>query len=326
MKKIIYISVIFLLYTSIYSQTNLVPNPSFEQYTVCPDGPSELNYANNWIIPTTGTPDYFNACWDSTISWISIMDVPQNFIGYQTAHHGSAYSGIYLYTDPSQIYREYIQIQLSLPLISGVKYYLHFVTSLADSCRFATDDIGAYFSIGQITRNDFDAFNYVPQIKNNEGVVLSNKALWYDIYGVYTAVGNENYITIGNFLNNINTDTIRVLPNHPNLSEYNTAYYYIDNLCLSTDSNLCYSSISLKSNELTFSNIYSNSDKIYFRNIEPNSEITVYNIQGERILQETVSGSITLNPNLNTGIYFIKFQNKNSQYFKKIYINKNQQL
>ena len=58
---------LFLLLCSclLHAQTNLVPNGSFETYTMCPDGGGVINYATPWYSPTTGTTDYYNSCYDS---------------------------------------------------------------------------------------------------------------------------------------------------------------------------------------------------------------------------------------------------------------------
>ena len=44
---------------------NLVPNYSFESYSVCPDGCTVIPksyFVDDWIMATLGTPDYFNIC------------------------------------------------------------------------------------------------------------------------------------------------------------------------------------------------------------------------------------------------------------------------
>ncbi|RFC53759.1 PKD domain-containing protein [Brumimicrobium aurantiacum] len=45
-----------------YPQTvpSLIPNPSFEDYSTCPTGISQMNRADNWVQATNATSDYFN--------------------------------------------------------------------------------------------------------------------------------------------------------------------------------------------------------------------------------------------------------------------------
>ncbi len=76
------------------AQTNLVPNPSFETYTNCPNNGSQINYAFPWYSPTWGSPDYYNTCDGSAVL---SFGVPLNWFSYQYARTGSGYSGIYCY-------------------------------------------------------------------------------------------------------------------------------------------------------------------------------------------------------------------------------------
>jgi hypothetical protein len=55
-----------LVINSILAQ-NLVPNPSFENYTTCPTAASQLYVAPPWTSPTTGGAEYFNICSSSNV-------------------------------------------------------------------------------------------------------------------------------------------------------------------------------------------------------------------------------------------------------------------
>src|SRR3989337_4111166 len=63
-----------------FSQTNLVPNFSFEQYSTCPTGQDQIQYATGWskYSISTSTPDYYNACAPS-----SGFGVPKSLACYQ---------------------------------------------------------------------------------------------------------------------------------------------------------------------------------------------------------------------------------------------------
>lgn len=81
----------FILSNQVIYGQNLVPNPGFEEYEVCPTmlgdgGPLE---AIPWYSTITGTCDYFNACNNP-----GPIGVPFNFQGAQLAHGGVAYAGI----------------------------------------------------------------------------------------------------------------------------------------------------------------------------------------------------------------------------------------
>ncbi|MFL5754050.1 MAG: T9SS type A sorting domain-containing protein [Bacteroidia bacterium] len=306
-------------------QVNLVPNQSFEQYSQCPDGADELSYVSNWLKPTTGTPDYFNACFDSSMSWSIVMDIPINYLGTQIANDGNGYCGFMGYQYAAN-FREYLQAQLNSPMIFGVKYYTTFYVSLADSSSFAIDDIGAYFSNGQINRTDYNAFGFTPQIENIQGNFLSNKNAWIKIAGSYVALGGENYITIGNFKDDSNTDTT-IISNFSSNSDYNSAYYYIDNICVSTDSLLCSSinTIQIKDTKNEFYFYYSQ-DAIFITGGHENAEIEIYEPGGKIILNQKITpieNQIDAHF-ISTGVYFIRLILKNKTVVNKILINKNQ--
>src|SRR6185436_11795118 len=95
----------FLIFAGVISnaQTNLVPNPSFETYTTCPNYYGNLSTTGNWYPATLGSPDYFDTC------DVFYVDVPGNFMGHQKAFDGGGgYAGFYSYY-LAFLYREYIQ-------------------------------------------------------------------------------------------------------------------------------------------------------------------------------------------------------------------------
>jgi OOP family OmpA-OmpF porin len=100
------------------SAQNLVPNPSFEELSRCPNSFStDKNdfIVPGWESPTTGTPDHFHGC-----SW-GEADVPFNWAGSANAHSGKGYAGMYVWNkrDDDKSYREYIQCELAEPLVAG---------------------------------------------------------------------------------------------------------------------------------------------------------------------------------------------------------------
>ena len=318
--------ILVLFISKTYSQ-NLVPNPSFEIHDTCPNSIAQIYYANGWYQPTTGSSDYFNQCYDTTIG-DNYGEVPNNYFGYQNARGaGIAYCGVFAfdYSGPisSPTYREYIQVQLSSPLTINQKYFVSLYVSLSDSSRYYTDDFGAYFSQSPISRTDFDAFSFAPQIENPSGFFLSDKINWMKISGAFIAQGNEQYLTIGNFKNDSNTDTIRTIFNLPANADYDGAYYYVDDICISADSSECNQIIGVKK-------IVANQDLFYYNSLTKQIEINengVYQIQildlygNTKIIQKT-KGYQSINvSSYETGCYIILFKNENSTSIKKIIIN-----
>ncbi|HOZ30675.1 MAG TPA: hypothetical protein PLL66_07135 [Bacteroidales bacterium] len=212
---------------------NLVNNPSFEEYTVCPKGivgKPEKKLIPYWDVPSKGTPDYFNSCCKGEAG------VPQNFAGKIRARTGNAYCGIILrqnFTRDNKItgekpliYREYIQTELKTELVKGKKYRIRFYVCNSSNSRFAVDAIGACITTEKVKINTKEVMNMIPIVENPSGQFMTNQSQWIAIEGIYQAQGGEKYLTIGNFYNNYSTNYI--MQNGD--SKFNYAYYYIDDV------------------------------------------------------------------------------------------------
>lgn len=199
---------------------DLVPNGGFESFSQCPIGFSQFaGFVNNWTDPNTASPDYYNACANPNPA-----GVPHNGTGWQQAHSGTAYAGFY--TSPGTLYREFIQVHLAQPMVAGTTYAVKFFVVLHDKSRFATDDIGAYFSTTAPTSTTTGllAGNPQPQVANPMGMVLADSLNWQPVIGQYTATGGEQYLTIGHFRSDAQTLMQQV--------DYGSqgAYYYVDDV------------------------------------------------------------------------------------------------
>ncbi len=215
---------------------NLVPNPSFELYDTCPNNYALLNYATSWTNPLYhASPDYFNSC---DTSGTHIAGVPSNFVGFEPAHTGNGYAGIitYRYNNPSlhlNNYREYIQVQLIDSLISNLNYCIQFYVSPSDSSRYITNDIGIYFS-NAFTNDTCPGYPctlpFIPQFENSSSNNLNNRNGWTLVSGIYTAIGGEKYIILGNFKDS--TTTVATNTGWSFNSGFVYAYYYIDDILI----------------------------------------------------------------------------------------------
>lgn len=302
---------------------NLVPNFSFEQYSSCPTQSSEIIFATGWSDANTGTADYYNACF--TTGGVSV-DVPNNWMGFQNANFGDAYGGIMLFENSSTItdYREYLQAQLASTLINGVKYYVSFRVSHSDSSCYVTDDIGVYFSNTQISQGDFLFINQTPQLENTDNNFLNSNSTWIKIEGSFIASGGENYITIGNFKDDINTDTIPVCTTS-NL-DYKSAYYYIDDICVSTDSLTCVNPVGIQTINLNNNNyniIIKNGNLTVNSYINSSFNVSLFDISGKLIHQSFNHRNLfQFNiSQLNPSIYFVNIYNNLENHTQKIFIN-----
>jgi OOP family OmpA-OmpF porin len=213
-----------------YSQAqNLVPNYNFEEFVECRDTSTLQFHAlldSTWY--QFGSADYFNSC-DTT----NYFGVPQNVIGYQSALSGNGYVGLYAYYN-TVFTREYIEIQLIDSLINGQAYYVRFYVSLADSMRYAVENIGIMFTDTLFDPFPAPTYNWVtgvPQVENSVGNMLNDKFSWVAISGSFIASGGEKYITIGNFKNDAQTIKQYLGGTNPSMRG---AYYYIDDVYVGT--------------------------------------------------------------------------------------------
>jgi hypothetical protein len=221
-----YINIIIYLLLFTYSKSqNLVPNPSFETYSTCPTTSGQLNYANNWYNPTTwGSPDYFNGC-SSTFGIPSYCYCSSAF---QYPKTGNAYCGLWCYSKDFSNSREYMQVQITNTLTSGKCYYVSFYLNLINWSGQACNKVGCYISPTAVNATGSNSLlNFNSQIKNFNNVIVSDTLNWVQISGIYTALGGENFLTIGNFNNDNTTDSITV-----NTSTPYGAYYLIDDVSI----------------------------------------------------------------------------------------------
>ena len=133
--------VVLLLAVSSYvtHAQNLVPNPSFEDFLFCPDQLSQLPIADFWDIPTVGTADLLNVCSGNG----QPSGVPTNAFGNQVPNTGQGYGGLYGYIQTIH-YREYMQVQLTEPMVAGSCYSVSMLVSLGDNSGFACNNMGIH--------------------------------------------------------------------------------------------------------------------------------------------------------------------------------------
>lgn len=212
------------------AQTNLVPNGSFETYTSCPptangNAPDYVTYATGWH-SSLGTPDYFNSCSSPTT-----VSTPLNNFGFQIPYNGNCYCGFYCY-NKYIYYREIISAQLNSSLSVGQKYFVSIKVSLADKNYYAgygINKIGTLFSTKQYSVPINQApINNFSQVYSTS--IITDSINWVLISGSFYADSAYQFINIGNFFNDNNTDTISVNTGLTN------SYYFVDDVRVSTDS------------------------------------------------------------------------------------------
>ncbi len=316
MKKIVFI--LFLLVSNLLVGQNLVTNPSFEDTVSCPLNQGQINYAFGWD-NYGDSPDYFNSC-----TFVPDFSVPNNWGGYQMASSGNAYSAFGSYA--SHIYgvdlREFIGGQLTSSLSIGTKYYVSFKVSLSISNQIqvncACNNIGAMFS-----SVPYSWLNPAP-ITNNPQVYydsLINDTLgWTTISGSFTSDSAYQYIVIGNFFDDLNTDTLIMTTD-----TYCNSYYYLDDVCVSPDSLTCYNITEAKesNNQKSTISIYPNPTSTHFtiQGLNKPYNLTLYNSLCQLLYTEynilDTSKRIDVSK-YNKGLLFVRIETEDEMYYQKI--------
>lgn len=304
-----------------YAQNNLVSNPSFEDTVACPLGGDQLYKAINWS-SFRNTPDYFNSCCTNINCG---MGVPNNIYGYQFAHTGNAYAGLITYYDPNSSinpYREYIGGTLVSPTVAGQKYFVTFYVNFADITLFATNKLGIKLSTSAYSNSNPYPVDNLPTAYSDS--IYSDTLGWSKISFSFVADSSYNYLILGNFFDNSNTDTIG--------SNRTFSYYFLDDICLSTDSMYCdnFTSVininSASSNSLIES--YSLTDTqliIKFTENYFEKSITIYNTLGQCIFNGKTSDlKIELNLQLKNSLLLINIISNKKIETKKLFAIGNQ--
>jgi len=309
-----------LITSFFYSQINLVPNPSFESYTCCPNTSAQLNCTGNWFF-SSGTTDYYNSC-----SPAGNMSVPWNIHGYQNAAEGNAYVGMITFqlNEPAPpFYREPVSTKLTQTLTLGQKYFVSFKSCLAidnfESCC-ASNKLGALFSTIPFSNLNKPPINNFAHVYSN--AIINDTINWTMIFGSFVADSNYTYITLGNFFSSSNTSYIDYKNNFP--TTY-ASYYFTDDLKVSTDS-----SFVMNTNESAFDlldgiQIFPNpsSEKLSCNINIASAIVQIFNSVGENV---TIFLSIENNEidlsRLDSGLYYLFIQNRLINKTKKIKIQK----
>ncbi len=206
---------------------NLVPNWSFEDTVACPTYYGQIFKAFGWKV-FRETPDYFNACNNTTVG------VPLNDAGFQVALSGNAYAGLITFSSFTTNYREIIGCELIQPLIVGQKYFVSLWASRAYNpssiVYLSSNNIGVRFSIDSSSSISPSTINNNAHLSFSS--IITDTLNWTQIVGSFVADSAYRYLSIGNFFEDSNT-----LINNLDTSIFNQyAYYYIDDIKISTDS------------------------------------------------------------------------------------------
>lgn len=205
---------------------NIVPNPGFERFAAPPVGWSYSGtffgqVVKYWFSPTMASPDVYGPGVKVPQSWAA------KGFGKQSPRSGQSMAGLTLWgcTNGKPHCREYISVQLAEPLVPGQGYYIElWATPLPQSLRI--NRIGAFFSEGRIEQKTDERLEFYPQFFAQD-IIEPADGKWTKISGQFVATNEAEYLTIGNFFSDEETQTKRI---HP--ESFNYAYYYVDDVLL----------------------------------------------------------------------------------------------
>ncbi len=242
MKNTLYIFIIFLAFTNVNAQSNLIPNGDFESYSLLPYWAGQVNRAIGWNnvnglytpMPGSnmGSPDYFYNGGFFPTSW-----------GCPTPYSGNGMIGLGIFDLLSPNIREYISSNLTLPLDTGRKYilsyyiYLYSYGNNSMATSKGSNGIGFHFSNNPLTQYMDGVIQAIPQIEVDTIVHIAT--YWKRFMSLYIPDSSYNIVTIGNF----RPDSLTVYTTSGNYG----AYIFIDKielypmkLIIKGDSVICY--------------------------------------------------------------------------------------
>lgn len=297
---------------------NLVPNPSFEDTVSCPNASGDIGKALGWST-LCASPDYFYTC-----SAPNGFGVPNNIFGYQLPASGNAYVGFATYSNSAPNSREFPACNLTSPLAIGVKYYVSFKVAFSIEPTFsqtncASNKIGAMFTTNSYICNAL--ITNSPPVYTDS--IITDSLNWTRIKGSFIADSTYTYLVIGNFFDDANTDTI----SFANDFTYN-AYYYLDDVCVSTDSSFAYNysyTTGINENNLqTQFSFYPNPVNNFLNiqnNFQTSFDLIVHNSLGQQLYSEQniTSNNLQLDvSNYSNGLLFITITSNNNQFTYKL--------
>ncbi len=241
MKSTFFIILLFFAVGS-HAQQNLIPNPSFEEYTECPVqneiGQGDFMKCVGWWYPHStviGSPDYFNRCNNSVPTPnTGIVGVPNNFWGYQEAFDGDGYVGFgALNVNVGSVYGNEIEIIATRieSLKSCREYKFSARVSLANLSSHSVEKLGIYLSRDSLVFDE--ASRWIGIQATKESTYLLNDTLaWMLLEFSFDANGGEEYLYFGYFND---YDSLEWQLNDSSFISANSLlepYYYVDSVSL----------------------------------------------------------------------------------------------
>jgi hypothetical protein len=202
------------------AQINLINDPSFEDTICTPDFcnlSNQYNFLKYWKALDSIKP------WKCNFVIVTMNGIgyglPQNQWCFQFPKNGitSMYMG-FIFVPDNFNKRSLCRSKLKSKLILGQTYCAKmYVNPTERYSRYTQDGIAMYFDNGQLdticAMDSSGVYTFVqPQVSNPQGNIIMDTVGWTLVSGTFVANGTEEFITIGNFKSDANTDTAVILP------------------------------------------------------------------------------------------------------------------
>jgi len=218
MKKIALL--LFLIPALPVLSQNLADNGSLENTGPCPIISSELSEVIEPWESYFGTPDYYH----QSCGFPGSAATTNNTQPFD----GQGFAGIFVYGDTGTAFqREYLHGELTETLEEGkyyrVTFYVKPLFNDEEGISYAINNLGLLLTDSILDSIPEErVYEVTPQVLVETPVQATS--YWTAVCGVIKATGNEQYITIGNF----NTDIETQVQPLPGAANPQTAYYMID--------------------------------------------------------------------------------------------------
>lgn len=207
-----------------YDGENLIPNPGFEVFSILPHGwfyrGSDFSaLVKDWSSASEASPDVYGPNINVPDTW------QQRGFGKKGPRSGKYMAGITSFgcNQGKPHCREYVQVNLSEPLVPGQAYHVEFWASPLHT-GMHSNNLGIHFSKAKLQEKTDRVVQRVPQIYSKR-IVPGNEFSWHKIQGDITAKEACKFLTIGNFYSDEET-----LSSSKAEGGHAFAYYYIDDI------------------------------------------------------------------------------------------------
>jgi hypothetical protein len=214
-------------------------------------------------------------------------------------------------------YREFLGSQLLSNLTIGEKYFVSFFINFANylpGCqKIASNKEGIKFSTIPFSNSDSIPINNFANLYTDS--IIIDTISWYKISGSFIADSAYSYIILGNFFDDSHTDALLLWDT--TLCGGSSAYYYLDDICISTDSlyNLNWTGIKKNYEIETFSlspNPFSSQINISSL-IKRETKFVLYDISARKIIEQNFITPVSINTSsLQPGLYFYELSLNNN--------------